>query len=88
MFDAYTEEEGRGSSFGVAIVPQDPEQDRAIAELLPGVGKQRLEGGMAYVQGPYHSERYADMVGEQYRSLNFFTTVVRVSPDGRHEDSP
>lgn len=78
MFDAYVEGDAGEITFGVAIVPQDTEQDRAISQLLPGVSKRSLEGGRAYVKGPFHSERYADLVAEQYRSLNFFTTVVRM----------
>lgn len=39
-----------------------------------------MEGGEAYVVGRYHSERYAEVMGKQYRDLGFFTTVVRVEP--------
>lgn len=78
MFLDYAGDATPGVRFGVALVPQDPDQDRAIADLLPDVTRQRLEGGVAYVKGAYHSERYADLVAEQYRALQFFTTVVRV----------
>ncbi len=79
MLAGYVDADGVGEGWGVAIVPQDPEQDRAIATLLPDVGKRRVEGGMAYVLGPYYSARYADLMGNRYRALSFFTTVVRLA---------
>ena len=81
MLTGYVERDAERMGWGVAIVPQDPEQDAAIATLLPEVGKRSVEGGSAYVLGPYHSARYADLIGDQYRSLSFFTTVVRLPHD-------
>jgi len=78
MWNAYLDSEADTALYGVAVVPQSPEQDRAIAEVIPNVGKARVEGGEAYVVGRYHSERYAEVMGHQYRDLGFFTTVVRV----------
>ena len=81
MLAEYVDREGQGLGWGVAIVPQNPDQDAAIASLLPGVERRAVEGGHAYVLGPYHSPRYAELVRARYRSLNIFTTVVRVSHD-------
>ena len=78
MWEAYLNEDVDVPLFGVAVVPQSPEQDRAIAEVIPNVGKTPVEGGEAYVVGKYHSERYAEVMGRQYRDLGFFTTVVGV----------
>jgi hypothetical protein len=81
MWNAYlgeSAEDGEGSLFGVAVVPQDTKQDEAIADIIPNVGKTSVAGGMAYVVGRYHSRRYAEVMGAQYRDLGFFTTVVRV----------
>ncbi len=78
MWKAYLEGGAESSFFGVAVVPQSPEQDRAIAEVIPNVGKTFVEGGEAYIVGRYHSERYAEVMGRQYRDLGFFTTVVGV----------
>ncbi len=75
MFGAYTGHADH-SSYLVAVVPQDPEQDEALTTLLPGRPKHRVQGGLAYSLGPFFSGRYADIVAEQYRRLDFFTTVV------------
>lgn len=66
----------------VAIVPQEPDQDEAVRELMPDAREERLQGGRAYVVGSYFSERYADLVGDRYRALGFFTTVVRARATG------
>ena len=79
MWQAYLDAGAEMPLFGVAVVPQSPEQDRAISEVIPNVGKAPVEGGEAYVVGRYHSERYGELMGRQYRDLGFFTTVVRVS---------
>jgi hypothetical protein len=82
MWNAYLDSEADTPLFGVAVVPQSPLQDRAIAEVIQNVGKTPVEGGEAYVVGRYHSERYAELMGRQYRELGFFTTVVRVGVEG------
>jgi hypothetical protein len=81
MLAGYVNRDDPEQGWGVAIVPQDSAQDTAIATLLPGVSKRKVEGGSAFVLGPYYSARYADMIGDQYRSLDFFATVVRVPHD-------
>jgi len=77
MWTAYLDAEVEVPYFAVAVVPQSPDQDRAIADVIPNVGKAPVEGGEAYVVGRYHSERFAEVMGRQYRDLGFFTTVVR-----------
>ncbi len=77
MWNAYLDADATVPSFGVAVVPQSPEQDQAIAGVIPNVGKTPVQGGEAYILGRYHSERYAEIMGQQYRDLGFFTTVVR-----------
>lgn len=79
MWAAYLDRDVDPALYGVAVVPQSPAQDRAIADVIPSVGKTPVEGGEAYVVGRYHSERYAEVMGGQYRDLGFFTTVVRVA---------
>ena len=66
----------------VAVVPQDPAQDEALATLLPELVKRPLQGGVAYPVGPYFSERFADVVAEEYRAMKFFATVVRDAAPG------
>lgn len=79
MWATYLDRDVDPALYGVAVVPQSPAQDRAIADVIPTVGKTPVEGGEAYVVGRYHSERYAEVMGGQYRDLGFFTTVVRVA---------
>ncbi len=76
MFNHYLEVEGQ-SHFSVAVVPQSEKQDQALSALLPDAGKRSVEGGEAYVVGQYYSADFADIVGDQYRNLGFFTTVIR-----------
>lgn len=79
MWAAYLDAEAETPLFAVAVVPQHPDQDQAIADVIPNVGKTPVKGGEAYVVGRYHSEHYAELMGGQYRDLGFFTTVVQVA---------
>jgi hypothetical protein len=79
MLEAYIDGEARRARFTVAVVPQSDEQDVAIKAVLPDTARERLAGGSAYVVGRYFSEPYAELVGEQYRALNVFTTVLRAA---------
>jgi hypothetical protein len=88
MWNAYLTAEADTPLFGVAVVPQSPDQDRAISDIIPNVGKTPAEGGEAYVVGRYHSERYAEVMGRQFRDLGFFTTVVRVGESRGGSPSP
>jgi hypothetical protein len=81
MWAAYLDEEAEVPLYAVAVVPQSPTQDQAIADVIPNVGKAPVEGGEAYMVGRYHSERYAEVMGRQYRDLGFFTTVVRAKEE-------
>lgn len=80
MFGAYTGD-AEGTGYLVAVVPQDPEQDQALTNLLPGRPKHRVQGGRAYSLGPYFSSRYANLIADQYRRLDFFATVVEADAD-------
>ena len=82
MWNAYLDQDTDAGFFGVAVVPQSPAQDAAIAQVIPNVGKTPVQGGEAYVVGRYHSERYAEAMGGEYRDLGFFTTVVRAGGGG------
>ncbi len=71
---------GKGSEvdvFRVAVVPQSPEQENAIAGLLKDLKKEHVAGGWAYVSEPYYSERYAEIISAQYRALNVFSVVFK-----------
>lgn len=77
MLNAYIDSGSGRPRFEVAVVPQTEEQDRAVRSVLEGIEREDVAGGSAYVVGRYYSEPYAELVGEQYRSLNVFTTVIR-----------
>jgi hypothetical protein len=80
MMDAYLREERDTTpGFAVVLVPQGAEQDQAIAAVLPDLPKRELHGGLVYVAGTYHSFDFAELVSAQYRALNFFTAVVRMT---------
>jgi hypothetical protein len=82
MMDAYlNHEEGGRLMYAVVLVPQGPEQDQAIASVLPDLPRRELHGGQVYVAGSYHSFDFAEIVSAQYRALNFFTAVVRLAAE-------
>jgi hypothetical protein len=76
MFEAYLAGSLTERPYVVALVPQSPDHDRAISTVLPGVEKTELHGGHAFVAGGYHSRDFAELVGDRYRGLGFFTVVV------------
>ncbi len=63
--------------FRVAVVPQSPEQEASVASLLKDLTKEHIAGGWAYVSEAYYSERYAEIISAQYRSLNVFSVVFK-----------
>ncbi|MEM7218296.1 MAG: hypothetical protein AAF515_08030 [Pseudomonadota bacterium] len=62
-----------GGGIQVVIAPQNPEQDSAIATMLPGVEKIAIAGGSGYLVGEYYSRSYAGVIRDQYRTLGFLT---------------
>jgi tellurite resistance protein len=60
----------------VALVPRSPEQEQAVETLLSGVRRQPMVGGVAFVAGPFYSKRYAELVSQQHRTLNYFSVVL------------
>ncbi len=77
MLRSYVDAGSERPGFAVVLVPQSGEQEHAIRSVLPGLDKEEVAGGSAYVAGRYFSDQYAQMVSEQYRALNVFTTVLR-----------
>lgn len=73
----YLKNENELQVFQVALVPQNSEQDQAISARIPNLIRERIAGGYAYLSAPYFSERYAEMISAQYRSMNFFSVVVK-----------
>ncbi|HEY9613397.1 hypothetical protein [Allocoleopsis sp.] len=61
-----------GNIYKVVVLPQNPQQEQSIFSLLPGLTEQMILGGSAYVIEPFYSLKYAEIVCQQYRSLNCF----------------
>lgn len=76
----YVEKGDEPATYTVVIAPQNEEHDVAISTLLPDAEKIPVAGGSGYVVGSYHSQDYADMICDQYRTLGFFTVDMPVQP--------
>ncbi len=61
--------------YRVLIVPQKPDQEITIKELIPTAEKIEASGGTAFSVGSYYSQKFAEMMCEQYRKVKFFTIV-------------
>ncbi|MDF5728974.1 MAG: hypothetical protein PUP92_13360 [Rhizonema sp. PD38] len=62
--------------YKVVVIPQNPQQEQSIFSLLPELTEQMIFGGSAYVIEPFYSLKYAEIVCEQYRSLNCFAVPM------------
>jgi hypothetical protein len=81
LFTSYLNEDADITPFTVWLVPQNEEQDQAIASLMPPLPRQETSGGFAYLAGAYYSKEYAEMISNKYRTLHFFTTVDQEEAD-------
>lgn len=59
----------------VLVVPQNPEQDTAIRDVVPRARLADRAGGQAFIAGAYFSRLFALEMRDRYRSMNFFCTV-------------
>lgn len=75
MIENYLKGDEGTIQYLVLIVPQKPEQEESILELLPNAEKIYTSGGMAYMIDSFYSKKFAEMVCNQYREINFFTIV-------------
>jgi hypothetical protein len=73
----YLGKTSEGTLYKVAVVPQNTQQEESISSLLPGLAKENIAGGFAYVDGPFFSRQYAQIVCNQYRQFNFLTFTVQ-----------
>jgi len=78
----YSDEFDATANCAVVIVPQNRDQDVAIAALLPQIKKTEVAGGSGYMVGSFYSHDYADVICNQYRALGFFTIdIIHEAPD-------
>lgn len=75
MIENYLKGDEGTTQYLVLIVPQKPEQEESILELLPNAEKIFTSGGMAYMIDSFYSKKFAEMVCNQYREINYFTIV-------------
>lgn len=73
----YIDADLKQNRFHVLIVPQKPEHEEVIRDLLPEAKKINVSGGIAYSIGSYYSHTYAEMICRQYQQIKLFT-IVRV----------
>lgn len=67
--------------YSVLIVPQNLEHYEVVESIIPNTHKVNTAGGVAYSIGSYYSQKYAEMVCEQYRKINLFTIVYNIDPE-------
>ncbi|MCK5741439.1 MAG: hypothetical protein KAH48_04420, partial [Chlorobi bacterium] len=75
MLENYVSSRNTNNEFHVLIVPQTDGQLSSLSELLPTAEKLIVNGGEAFDVGSYYSKKYAEMICEQYRDINYFTIV-------------
>lgn len=63
--------------FKIAVVPQNKDQEDAIAARFPDLNRVEIAGGYAFISESYYSEDYAEEVSLQYRNLHIFSIVFK-----------
>lgn len=76
LINRYLNQHHDEERFFIAIVPQGEEQENAIRALIKDTTKKKVAGGQAYVNGPYFSRKYSEVICEQYHALNCLAVVV------------
>jgi hypothetical protein len=77
MLSAYAARKGQPqrARYSVLLVPQTPQQQQAIRDLLPQAEPTEIFGGQAFLAGHYYHAEYAQTVCQEYRQLNIFATI-------------
>ena len=78
IIDSYLQEEERKDVYQVIIVPQNPNQEQKIKELLPDSESIETFGGIVYSVGSFYSKEFAEMVCQRFRKMNFFAIVYNL----------
>ncbi|MGB9770384.1 MAG: hypothetical protein ACPLX7_00210 [Candidatus Kapaibacteriota bacterium] len=78
MIDSYLQKEQQIPVYQVIIVPQRPEQEQMIRELIPDSQELRTFGGRVYSIGTFFSKAFAEMVCQRFRRFNLFTIVYNL----------
>lgn len=78
LIKQYEDEDPSTALYSIAIVPQSPEQEEAILKTMATLNKSQVAGGHAFLIGPFHSRKYAQIVCNKYRMLKCFSVVVEM----------
>lgn len=78
MINAYLEKEEKRDFYQVIIVPQNPQQESRIQELIPDSQRIKTFGGTVYTIGSFYSKEFADMICQKFRKFNLFTIVYNL----------
>ena len=81
LLEQYLNKGDNINKYHVIIVPQKPEHEQKIKELMPNSVKISTSGGVAYSIGTFYSIEYANMICHQFRKQNLFTIVHSVNDD-------
>jgi len=58
--------------------PKTQQQEEVIDTSLPELSRYSTQGGFAYHTNSYYSKQYAQIICEQYRSLNLIRLVTTI----------
>jgi hypothetical protein len=78
LIKQYEDEDPSTALYSIAIVPQSASQEQAILSTMPTLRKSQVAGGHAFLLGPFHSQKYAQIVCNKYRRLKCFSVVVEM----------
>lgn len=78
LIKQYEEEDPSTVLYSIAVVPQTSEQEKAILKTMPTLRKSQVAGGQAFLIGPFHSQKYAQIVCNKYRMHRCFSVVVEM----------
>ncbi len=78
IIDSYLKQAERKDVYQVIIVPQNPNQEQRIRELLPDSEIIHSFGGVVFSVGSFYSREFAEMVCQRFRKMNFFAIVYNL----------
>ncbi|MDY7004204.1 MAG: hypothetical protein SWX82_09685 [Cyanobacteriota bacterium] len=80
LFSRYLDKHDNLEVYHIIVAPQSDRQDEVIANSFPERSRYSVGEGHAYNSGPFYSKQYAQIICEQYRSLNLFGIVAASLP--------
>lgn len=78
LFSQYLGEQSANEVYQIVIVPQTQEQEIVIDTSLPELSRYSIQGGFVYHTICYYSKQYAQIICDQYRSLNLISFVTTI----------